>query len=159
MTMTRTEALAIVASKAPCPHESWAGGGTTDWAKCTDCGETFRKGGLHKRKDAAARFQEALDLLAAEPAPAPMLYPCITIPKRLPDEKMADPSIRTISGGDAMSTPRPHNYETHADHDEDSQMCRFICDGGLAYCKTCHGAEGSLPTECPGDHIYIDGPA
>jgi hypothetical protein len=24
------------------------------------------------------------------------------------------------------------------------------CDGGLAYCTVCHGAEGSLPTSCPG---------
>jgi len=25
------------------------------------------------------------------------------------------------------------------------------CDGGLAYCTVCKGAEGSLPTECPGE--------
>lgn len=25
-----------------------------------------------------------------------------------------------------------------------------ICDGGLAFCEVCKGAEGSLPTECPG---------
>lgn len=25
-----------------------------------------------------------------------------------------------------------------------------ICDGGLALCTVCKGAEGSLPTECPG---------
>lgn len=26
----------------------------------------------------------------------------------------------------------------------------MICDGGLAICRTCGGAEGSLPTHCPG---------
>lgn len=25
-----------------------------------------------------------------------------------------------------------------------------ICDGGLAFCTVCKGAEASLPTECPG---------
>jgi len=25
------------------------------------------------------------------------------------------------------------------------------CDGGLASCTVCHGHEGSLPTECPGE--------
>lgn len=28
--------------------------------------------------------------------------------------------------------------------------CMF-CDGGLALCVTCGGAEGSLPTDCPGE--------
>ena len=48
--------------------------------------------------------------------------------------------------------PRPHNYETHADHAdaEGGQMCRMICDGGLAICKTCRGGESTLTTECPG---------
>lgn len=48
--------------------------------------------------------------------------------------------------------PRPHDYETHADHsgEEDSQLCRMVCDGGLAICKTCRGGEGALTTECPG---------
>ncbi len=26
--------------------------------------------------------------------------------------------------------------------------CRY-CDGALAYCVTCKGAEGTLPTDCP----------
>lgn len=25
-----------------------------------------------------------------------------------------------------------------------------ICDGGLALCRICNGAEGSLPSDCPG---------
>lgn len=38
----------------------------------------------------------------------------------------------------------------------------MVCDGALALCVVCGGAEGSLPTDCPGrqltseeqDHIY-----
>jgi hypothetical protein len=55
-----------------------------------------------------------------------------------------------------------HDYERHADHEPDTEICRMICDGGLAVCKVCGGAEGSLTTECPGyqldpnmlDNIY-----
>lgn len=28
-----------------------------------------------------------------------------------------------------------------------------ICDGGLAHCTVCGGAEGSLPTECPRERM------
>ncbi len=28
--------------------------------------------------------------------------------------------------------------------------------GGLAWCKVCNGAEGSLPSECPGDKMTED---
>lgn len=28
-----------------------------------------------------------------------------------------------------------------------------ICDGGLAVCSVCDGAEGSLPSECPGSKM------
>jgi hypothetical protein len=42
---------------------------------------------------------------------------------------------------------REHIFEKH-------RGCEIphchICDGGLAYCVVCKGAEGSLPTECPG---------
>lgn len=30
--------------------------------------------------------------------------------------------------------------------------CMF-CNGGLGLCVTCGGAEGSLPTECPGEQM------
>lgn len=30
---------------------------------------------------------------------------------------------------------------------------RMICDGGLALCTVCWGAEGSLATECPGEQM------
>jgi hypothetical protein len=36
----------------------------------------------------------------------------------------------------------------HGDDDQDRHC--HICDGGLALCVVCGGAEGSLPTECPG---------
>lgn len=43
-----------------------------------------------------------------------------------------------------------HTLETHTN-------CKYqhcsICDGGLAYCKVCGGAEASLPTECPGEKM------
>lgn len=29
----------------------------------------------------------------------------------------------------------------------------FACRGGLALCVTCGGAEASLPTHCPGEHM------
>jgi hypothetical protein len=43
-----------------------------------------------------------------------------------------------------------HTLEAHTD-------CKIhgcaICEGGLAYCKVCGGAEASLPTECPGEKM------
>lgn len=29
----------------------------------------------------------------------------------------------------------------------------WYCGGGLAWCATCGGAEGSLPTDCPGEEM------
>lgn len=43
-----------------------------------------------------------------------------------------------------------HTFEKHTACERDH--CH-ICDGGLAFCTTCHGAEGSLPTECPGERM------
>lgn len=51
-----------------------------------------------------------------------------------------------------------HTLEDHAagcPRQEDGRRCP-ICDGGLALCTTCHGAEGDLPTECPGTSITDD---
>lgn len=36
---------------------------------------------------------------------------------------------------------------------EDGAWNCMICAGGLAFCETCHGAEGSLPTCCPGERM------
>ena len=99
MPMTKAEALSILAGEAPCTHNSWEGGGTTDWAKCSDCGETFRKDNLHKRQVRAARFREALDLLTAEPEPKPVptfphLY--ITIPKIQLEETATNYQLRVL---------------------------------------------------------------
>mgnify|MGYP001600111244 CR=1 FL=1 len=49
-----------------------------------------------------------------------------------------------------MTPDQQHVYETHADHEPDSQECRQICDGGLGVCKVCNCWEGSLTTECSG---------
>lgn len=38
---------------------------------------------------------------------------------------------------------------------EDCLGC-FLCDGGLACCVRCGGLEGSLPTDCPGEHMTED---
>ncbi len=43
-----------------------------------------------------------------------------------------------------------HELYTAADCKCDKTGGCNICDGGLALCMVCGGAEGSLPTECPG---------
>ena len=30
----------------------------------------------------------------------------------------------------------------------------YLCHGGLFVCHTCHGIEGSLPTDCPGEPMH-----
>lgn len=42
---------------------------------------------------------------------------------------------------------RHHIYE---EHENCQELHCHICDGGLAVCTVCGGAEGSLTTECPG---------
>jgi hypothetical protein len=37
----------------------------------------------------------------------------------------------------------------HVLHRCEAERCN-VCDGGLALCNICNGAEGLLPTECPG---------
>ena len=72
LTMTRTEALAIVVKEIPCAHDSWEDMGKSEVPLCTDCKESFTPAQHAKAKAAAARFREALDFLAAEPtAPTP----------------------------------------------------------------------------------------
>lgn len=44
-----------------------------------------------------------------------------------------------------------HTLETHGPECE-VPHCN-ICEGGLAYCKVCGGAEASLPIECPGEKM------
>lgn len=39
-----------------------------------------------------------------------------------------------------------HRLERHTNCTR--EFC-FICEGSLASCLTCRGAEGSLPTDCP----------
>lgn len=37
----------------------------------------------------------------------------------------------------------------HVQHKCDEEGC-CVCEGGLAWCTVCGGAEASMPTECPG---------
>lgn len=41
-----------------------------------------------------------------------------------------------------------HKLERH-EHCDSPGSCP-ICDGGLSYCTVCHGAEGTMPEDCPG---------
>lgn len=41
----------------------------------------------------------------------------------------------------------------HKFHSCNAESC-FICEGGLADCVVCGGAEASLPTECPGSQMH-----
>jgi hypothetical protein len=34
--------------------------------------------------------------------------------------------------------------------------CCPICDGGLSLCTVCGGAEGSMPTDCPGHRMQAE---
>jgi hypothetical protein len=36
----------------------------------------------------------------------------------------------------------------------DKSYCNY-CMGGLSSCTVCNGAEGSLPTECPGREMSV----
>jgi hypothetical protein len=37
----------------------------------------------------------------------------------------------------------------------DDYYC-IVCDGGLAFCKVCGLVEGSLTTDCPEEHVFIN---
>ena len=45
-----------------------------------------------------------------------------------------------------------HTFVTPAtcDHPDYMEGRCNVCDGGLAICTTCNGAEGTLATRCPG---------
>jgi hypothetical protein len=60
-----------------------------------------------------------------------------------PTQKLVE---ETISGG--------HVNETHEPGCDDAFGTCFTCE--MAHCKVCGGAEGSLPTECPGQPIHQD---
>jgi hypothetical protein len=51
----------------------------------------------------------------------------------------------TKDGGHIFYTCAP----LYACQDNGSPTCKF-CEGGLALCTICGGAEGTLPSECPG---------
>lgn len=43
-------------------------------------------------------------------------------------------------------------FPRHKWHRCESDRCS-VCEGRLALCVTCGGAEGSLPTDCPGERL------
>ena len=45
-----------------------------------------------------------------------------------------------------------HTLFKHHDTCPKPGACMY-CDGGLAWCTTCGGAEADLPTECPGRRL------
>jgi len=54
---------------------------------------------------------------------------------------------RTLNSTYLVYPMGTHRLATHENCDR--PHCP-ICEGGLAFCETCRGAEASLPTECPG---------
>jgi cytochrome c553 len=46
-----------------------------------------------------------------------------------------------------------HNLYKTGDHDAPFAILDCNGDVVLAFCKTCKGAEGSLPTDCPGEPL------
>lgn len=48
-----------------------------------------------------------------------------------------------------------HIYHTCGATCDDPGRCQY-CDGGLSWCITCGGAEGSLTTDCCGRKITAD---
>ena len=60
--MTEKEALGIIGRYAPCPHyntDTSLGDGST-WARCDDCGETFKQSDAQRAIDAATEFEQAI---------------------------------------------------------------------------------------------------
>lgn len=45
---------------------------------------------------------------------------------------------------------RPRDHVNDLDRTDDCQAC------SLAWCKVCNGAEGSLPTHCPGERMEAE---
>ncbi len=50
-----------------------------------------------------------------------------------------------------------HDLHSESDHEnpDEANGCQ-TCRGGLAHCKVCGGAEGDLPTDCPGERMTDD---
>lgn len=52
-------------------------------------------------------------------------------------------------------TIKKHWHLLHRRRECDEEEC-MVCEGGLALCTTCGGAEASMPTECPGRKMTAD---
>ena len=65
--MNTEEAFKTIQRQAPCPHDSTytsLGDGKT-WARCNDCGVTFPQEEVMRARDAARRFDDAIEHLRA----------------------------------------------------------------------------------------------
>jgi hypothetical protein len=67
---------------------------------------------------------------------------------------VADDPLSLDCGGDCLGCIREfedtqHEHVLHKCNGEDCIICR----GGLASCDLCGGAEGTMPTHCPGERI------
>lgn len=52
--------------------------------------------------------------------------------------------------------PQAHIYKTAQDCGCAGSGGCPICDGGLALCKVCGGADGCMTADCPGRHLTVD---
>lgn len=48
--------------------------------------------------------------------------------------------------------PGHQYYECHGEHEDGGSFCGFC--NGLSMCNICGGAEGSIPTDCPGERMH-----
>jgi len=51
-----------------------------------------------------------------------------------------------------LADPSESKGQAHTLHDCNAEDCN-VCSGGLSWCTVCGGAEGSMPTECPGSQM------
>mgnify|MGYP003552782935 CR=1 FL=1 len=71
--MDTKEALRIVSRQGPCPHDNadtTLGNGKV-WAKCEDCGVTFPQEYWENAREAAKRFDDALEVISTAIAMTP----------------------------------------------------------------------------------------
>lgn len=52
--------------------------------------------------------------------------------------------------GDLVLLGKHRLFRCEPEQDQCMEGRCMFCDGGLAMCTVCHGAEGTLPTDCPG---------
>lgn len=63
--------------------------------------------------------------------------------------RVAFASGAKLTPGNAEAAEAMERVRRHVLHRCNGVFC-CVCQGGLALCDVCGGAEGSMPTECPG---------